>query len=196
MQVIKFTSRDITSVANLRNQITNTAKKKFTQTMRLAEYALKAKVYWKSADFKEDNKSVNVEELIREVFGCGKSYFYKLCRAAEGIEGDSDVIARYHELCDAVDASGDKPTERSLADFLAFLKDEEHHKDDSVSEDTDGESVSEDTEEETSGDDVLYTFSAPGVSIRVYADGRVVKDGDAAVTAVDDFLSAIGHTQG
>lgn len=167
------------------------------QTLRLSEYALKAKVWWKSADFKEANKGANVEELIREVFGCGKSYFYKLCRAAEAVESDSDIVMRYHELCDAVDAQGDKPTERSLADFLAFIKDEEHHKeeDESVSEDTEGESVSEDTEEETSGD-VLYTFSAPGVSIRVYADGRVVKDGDAAVTAVDSFLDAIGHTQG
>lgn len=194
--VIKFTSRDIKSVANLRGQIVASKRKQLEQTLRLANYAVKAKQWWKSPDFKEANKGFNVEELIRDVFGCGKSYFYKLCRAAEAMQEDEDTLTRYNALCDAVDAEGDKPTERSLADFLAFIKDEEHHKeeDESVSEDTeeeeDTESVSEDT------DDVLFTFSAKGVSIRVYADGRVVKDGDGYVAAIDEFLTAIGHTQG
>lgn len=184
----KFTSRDIKSVATIRTQIVGCKKKQLVQTLRLAEYALKAKLWWKSPEFKATDSQ---EDRIREVFGCSKGYFHKLCRAAEAVADDANVIQRYHDLCDAVDAECNVPTTRSLADFLLFLKDEENHK--SVPEDTtEGEGEAEEPAEDdspTSG--VMFTFSAPGVSIRVYDDGRVVKDGEGADDAVAMFIDAI-----
>lgn len=98
----------------------NAQKRKFAQTMKLAVEVSAAFEWFKSdegkAIFAEEGVSWNTEEFAKKAYGYEKSYFYKLTRAAAGI----DLLETFEQKCNEAEAEGLKPN-RSLAGFLKFI---------------------------------------------------------------------------
>jgi hypothetical protein len=98
----------------------NAQKRKFAQTMKLA-VEVSAAFEWFQSDegraiFSEEGVSWNTEEFAKKAYGYEKSYFYKLTRAAAGI----DLLETFEQKCAEAEAEGLKPN-RSLAGFLKFI---------------------------------------------------------------------------
>ena len=161
----------------------NAQKRKFAQTMKLAVEVSSAFEWFKSdegkAIFAEEGVSWNTEEFAKKAYGYEKSYFYKLTRAAAGI----DLLETFEQKCAEAEAEGLKPN-RSLAGFLKFIaacnSSEAEGGEGSEGEGGEGEGEGSEPSVETNVPTILtFSFKAKeiggdrNVAVRIDSNGRV-----------------------
>lgn len=160
----------------------NAQKRKFAQTMKLAVEVAAAFEWFKSdegkAIFAEEGVSWNTEEFAEKAYGYKKSYFYKLTRAAAGI----DLLETFEQKCAEAESEGLKP-KRTLEGFLSFIKASNEANEGGEGEGGEGgEGEGEATEPsvETTAPTILtFSFKAKeiggerNVAVRIDANGQV-----------------------
>lgn len=171
----------VTEALNLREfkklntGITNAQKKKYANTLALAKIVLNGFEWWSTtgqALANEEGITWSTEAFFNKAFGFGKSYSYKLIKAAKLSQ---DVLDRFDTACAEVEAQG-KEADRSLAGLLKFSRtaDETSESEGGEGEEGEGSGEGESVERATT----IFTMTLKGfeggnVAVRIDSQGVV-----------------------
>ena len=175
------TSLNLSSVDKLKTNIDNAQKRKFDNTLQLAEIVAKSFEWFKSENGKalcqENGIKWNSEQFAFKVYGYQKSFFYKLVKASEI---DDETIQRFKAKCEEIEQRNEK-SQRNLDSLLRFAKDETC---------LDGEN--EDGENDKA--ETIFTLafkSETNVSVRINSESKL-----ETKNSKEEILKAIEFLQG
>ena len=110
------TSLRLHDVQLIQRSITNAKKKKFEQSLALAEHVKHGFEWFKSAEgqakFREEGITWTAEDFGSKVFGWQKSFFYKMLRVAQLPQ---EVVTAYTE-------QANESSQRSVEELLSYAK--------------------------------------------------------------------------
>lgn len=174
------TNLNLSNVEKLKTNIDNAQKRKFDNTLQLAEIVAKSFEWFKSENGKalcqENGIKWNSEQFALKVYGYQKSFFYKLVKAAEI---DDETIERFKAKCEEIEQRNEK-SQRNLDSLLRFAKDENC---------LDGES--EDGEQKAETIFTLAFKSDTNVSVRINSEAKL-----ETKNSKEEILKAIEFLQG
>jgi hypothetical protein len=165
----------LTDYKAVNSSLLNGAKKLFEQSLQKAAIVAQGAAWW-DAEGKALAESAGVtwskEEFYSKAYGCQKSFAAKLQRAAKVEQAKVD---EFKAICDSLEAEG-KPSKRSIAGLLAWIKD--------GTKPTEGEGEGEGEGEEAAAAVTVFTLAfkraelsqdadAKNVSVRVDSAGAV-----------------------
>ena len=106
----------LNEVRTIQRTITNAKKKKFEQSLALAEH-VRASFEWFKSDagqikFREEGIAWSAEEFGQKVFGWQKSFFYKMVKVASV---PREVVEQYS-------TQADENAQRSVEELLSYAK--------------------------------------------------------------------------
>ena len=109
----------LVEVRSIQRTITNAKKKKFEQSLTLAQHVKAAFEWYKSAEgqarFREEGITWTAEDFGQKVFGWQKSFFYKMVKVANV---PAEVVESYNT---AADERGED-AQRSVEELLSHAK--------------------------------------------------------------------------
>jgi hypothetical protein len=113
------TALQLNEVRSIQRTITNAKKKKFEQSLVLAQHVKTAFEWFKSAEgqarFNEEGITWTAEDFSQKVFGWQKSFFYKMVKVANV---PAEVVESYSATADQ---QGEE-SQRSVEELLSFAK--------------------------------------------------------------------------
>lgn len=113
------TALRLVEVRSIQRTITNAKKKKFEQSLALAQHVKSAFEWFKSAEgqsrFREEGITWTAEDFGQKVFGWQKSFFYKMVKVASL---PTEVVERYSEVAD----TRGEDSQRSVEELLSYAK--------------------------------------------------------------------------
>ena len=174
------TSLNLSNVEKLKTNIDNAQKRKFDNTLQLAEIVAKSFEWFKSEQGKticqENNIKWTTEEFALKVYGYQKSFFYKLVKASEI---DGETIERFKAKCEEIEQRNEK-SQRNLDSLLRFVRDENC---------LDGEN--EDGEQKPETIFTLAFKADTNVSVRINSEAKL-----ETKNSKEEILKAIEFLQG
>jgi hypothetical protein len=113
------TALQLNEVRSIQRTITNAKKKKFEQSLVLAQHVKTAFEWFKSTEgqarFNEEGITWTAEDFGQKVFGWQKSFFYKMVKVANV---PAEVVESYSATADQ---QGEE-SQRSVEELLSFAK--------------------------------------------------------------------------